>query len=425
MDDLQRDDVAKTLGIDESSRRRGFAWRWIAAATVVLAAVVSGWYAFLALTDGGATRYATVGVERGDLEVTVTATGTLEPLNDVDISSELSGIVRKVLVDYNDSVRAGQVLAELDTDKLKADVAHERATLASSKARVKEAEASAAQAQLDFERYRRLASTKTASEQKYEEAKATYERGVAAVESAEADVAVAQANLELKETDLRKASICSPIDGIVLLRNVDPGQTVAATLQAPVLFRLAENLTAMELQVDVDEADVGLVDNGQTAQFAVDAYPDRAFSGIVTKVRYAPKTTEGVVTYTTHLSVDNSNLLLRPGMTATAEISVKTVKDAVLIRNEALRFAPPETQAEEQDGGLLSKILPRPPAITKPQAKNEAGTGNQRQIWILKDGEPTAVSISIGLSDGQKTEVVAGGLEPGQQVIVDVLDEGT
>jgi HlyD family secretion protein len=231
--------------------------------------------------------------------------------------------------------------------------------------------------------------------------------------------------LELKETDLKKACICSPIDGIVLRRNVDPGQTVAATLQAPVLFTLAEDLTAMELQVDVDEADVGRVDIGQTAQFTVDAYPDRTFSGTVTKVRYAPQTIEGVVTYTTHLSVDNSNLLLRPGMTATAEISAKTVKNAVLIRNEALRFAPPEPEAEEQGGGLLSRILPRPPAIKKPQPRSDAGNGNQRQIWILKDGEPAAISISVGLSDGQRTEVVAGELQPGQQVVIDVLDSGS
>jgi HlyD family secretion protein len=420
----QQDDVAKTLGIDDSTRRRGLLWRWLAAAIGVASVLTAGWYYFAA-TESSATRYVTAAVERGDLDVTVTATGTLEPINDVEISSELSGIVRKVLVDYNDRVTAGQILAELDTDKLKAEVAHANATLAASKARVKVAQAVLARTKQDFERYRRLSEANSASLQRYEEAVAANAQAAATLESTEAEVAVAEADLQLKEADLKKACICSPIDGIVLQRNVEPGQTVAATLQAPVLFTLAKDLAAMELQVDVDEADVGLVEAGQSAVFTVDAYPDRTFSAVVTKVRYAPQTTENVVTYTTHLTVDNSHLLLRPGMTATAEISVQTVKDAVLIPNEALRFAPPAPKTDSDGASLLSRILPHPPAVTRLPAGNAVGSGSQKQVWVLKDGVPAEVFVSVGLSDGERTEITDGDLQPGQEVVIDSVDSGS
>jgi HlyD family secretion protein len=420
MNASQQNDVAKTLGIDDSTRRRGLLWRWLAAAAVA-AVLTAGWY-YLAAVERGGIRYVTAAVERGDLDVTVTATGTLEPINDVEISSELSGIVRNVFVDYNDRVTAGQILAELDTDKLKAEVAHANANLAASKARVKVAQAVLARTKQEFERYRRLSEANSASLQRYEEAVAANAQAAATLETTEAEVAVAEADLQLKEADLKKACICSPIDGIVLQRNIEPGQTVAATLQAPVLFTLAKDLAAMELQVDVDEADVGLVETGQSAVFTVDAYPDRTFSAVVTKVRYAPQTTENVVTYTTHLTVDNSRLLLRPGMTATAEISVQTVKDAVLIPNEALRFAPPAPKTDSGGGSLLSRILPHPPAVTRPPAVNAAGSGNKKQVWVLKDGVPTAVAVSIGLSDGERTEITDGDLQPGQEVVIDSVD---
>lgn len=375
------DEISQTLGLERARRWRSSAWRWLVAGLLALAVVLAGWFFLLGAGDRGAPRYVTAPIERGDLHVTVTATGTLEPTNEVEISSELSGIVRKVVVDYNDRVRSGQVLAELDTDKLQAEVAHARATLAAAKARVKEAQATLAEARQDFERYGQLAKRKVEPEQKFEQAKAAFERAAASLRSAKANVAVAEADLKLRETDIEKACICSPIDGVVLKRQVDPGQTVASTLQAPVLFTVAEDLTSMELRVDVDEADVSLVEKGQSARFTVDAYPDRAFAATVTKVRYAPETTAGVVTYKTHLSVDNRDLLLRPGMTATAEIPVKTVKDALLIPNEALRFVPPEPKVEEGGRGLLGSILPHRPASNATRRPEEAGTG--RRAWVL------------------------------------------
>ncbi|MEN8196170.1 MAG: efflux RND transporter periplasmic adaptor subunit, partial [Pseudomonadota bacterium] len=362
---LSEEDVGETLGLGRSSSRNRILPRWsiFVLSGLVLAALVV-WYLSAGKDDGG-TAYVTAPVELRDLVVTVTATGTLEPTNEVEVSSELSGTIRKVFVDHNDPVDAGQILAELDTDKLEAQVTRARATLTAAKARVKEAEAVLAEARRNFQRYRELARKNVVSEHEFDVAEATFGRAAAALESAAADVEVVEADLKLRETDLEKACICSPINGVVLRRNVDPGQTIAATLQAPVLFTLAENLAAMELRVDVDEADISLVEEGQAASFTVDAYPDRIFPARITKVRFAPDTTEGVVTYETYLAVDNSELLLRPGMTATAEITVKTIKAALLVPNEALRFVPPAPDTDE-DTGLLGSILPHPPSRNGP-----------------------------------------------------------
>ena len=413
-----RDGISQTLGVDENSRRWNAATRWLAAVLLLFVAVAVGWLYLYGGGESDGLRYITAPAERGELRVTVTATGTLEPTNEVEISSELSGIIRSVLVDYNDEVKKGQALAELNTDKLEAEAARARADLAAANARVEEAQATLSEAGQNLERYQKLIERNVASEQKVDEAKAIYERAKASRDSAKADVAVAKANLKLRETDLEKACICSPINGVVLKRQVEPGQTVAATLQAPVLFTVAEDLTQMELQVDVDEADVSLVKKGQSARFTVDAYPDRDFAATITKVRYAPETTEGVVTYKAHLSVDNRDLLLRPGMTATAEISAKTVKDALLVPNEALRFVPPQPKAEEAGRGILGGVLPRMPPRETAQRPEE--TGNKRRVWLLVNGKPTAVPITIGLSDGQRTEVTGGDLEGGERVIVDV-----
>jgi HlyD family secretion protein len=416
---LNEEGVSETLGLGRSSSRNRILLRWsiFGLSGLVLAALVV-WYLSAGKDDGGAA-YVTAPVERRDLVVRVTATGTLEPTNEVEVSSELSGMIRKVFVDHNDPVDVGQILAELDTDKLEAQVTRARATLTAAEARVKEAEAVLAEARRNFQRYSELARKKVVSEHELDVARATYKRALASLESVTADVQVAQADLDLRETDLKKACICSPISGVVLRRNVDPGQTVAAMLQAPVLFTLAEDLTAMELRVDVDEADISLVEEGQTASFTVDAYPDRTFPARITKVRLAPDTTEGVVTYETYLAVDNSELLLRPGMTATAEITVKTIQAALLVPNEALRFVPPAPETDE-GRGLLRSILPHPPSRDSPPTNDLAGKG--KRVWVVANGELKAVEVTTGLSDGQMTEVLAGGIEPGMEAVTDLRE---
>ncbi|MCB1550317.1 MAG: efflux RND transporter periplasmic adaptor subunit [Hyphomicrobiaceae bacterium] len=368
-------------------------------------------------------RYVTEAAAKGSFTIIVTATGSVQPITKVDVSSELSGTIREVLVDFNSQVVVGQVLALLDTDKLKATVESSRARLAAAKARVIDAQATVREKERAYVRKRDLAQKQFSSTQDLDLAKAAYDRSIAALASTKADVAVAEAELRLNETNLAKARIVSPIKGIVLKRNVDPGQTVASSLQAPVLFTIAEDLTKMEVQVDVDEADVGKVKVGDPATFTVDAYPERKFPARIRDLRYASETVQGVVTYKAVLSVDNAELLLRPGMTATAEIRVREVKDALLVPNTALRFVLPNQSNKRSSGGLLRRILPGPPRF-RPATKQD-DKGVTRRLYVLRDGEPTPVSVQIGASDGRRTEIASGGLKAGDLVVVDTTTSKT
>ncbi|MGD8385445.1 MAG: efflux RND transporter periplasmic adaptor subunit [Lysobacterales bacterium] len=418
-------DLTRDLGLDHATRRgRKRRWLFVGGVAVILALVMFSW---LKKDNTGAVQYRTEPARRGDLTVTVTATGTLEPTNQVDVGSELSGIVDAVYVDYNDSVKVGQDLAKLDTSKLDAQVLQSKAALSAAKAKVVEAKATVLETKLNYDRCASLAKTQMCSSQDLDTARAAHARAQAAEASAKAAVSQAQATLDAIQTDLSKAVIRSPINGIVLKRSIEPGQTVAASLQAPVLFTLAEDLTKMQLHVDVDEADVGQVKAGQAATFTVDAYPDRTFPARITQVRYGAQTVQGVVTYETILDVDNTDLSLRPGMTATADIVVNKVQDAVLIPNAALRFAPPmqQSQAAARSGGsLLSRLFPRHRRNSREQ--RETGTGNnaQKRVWTLKGNEPVALMITTGASDGVMTQVTGGAVEAGTPLVVDMSGRG-
>jgi HlyD family secretion protein len=392
--------------------------RWLLTAIPVL--LLAG-AALLWLLPGeeSAVRYETAVVQQGDLTVTVTATGTLEPVNQVDVGSELSGIIKTVLVDFNDKVQRDQVLAVLDTDRLQAQVLESRASLQSSEAKVKEAQATVQETRLAFERCEKLAERQLCATGDLDAARAAYARAQAAEASAQAQVAEARATLDGKETELAKAEIRSPIDGLVLLRQIEPGQTVAASLQAPILFTLAEDLAQMELHVAVDEADVGRIGEGQAAVFTVDAWPERNFPANITQVRFAPRTVEGVVTYETVLAVDNSDLALRPGMTATAVITVQELKDAVLIPNAALRFTPPANgTGQPRQRGAFGMIFPRPPMS---QRRSNVERNGAPRVWVLRAGKPEAVAVKTGASDGRFTELKSGDIKPGEQVVIDAV----
>ena len=410
-------DIESVLGIG-AQRRWGVARvaKWLVIIVAALT-VISGAAYWLLGGSQPAMSYVTEPVTNGTLIVSVTATGSVQPTNKVDISTELSGTVREVLVDYNSRVTPGQVLAELDTDRLEATVASSRARVAAAEARVAETAATIEEKQGDHERKQRLAEQQVTSVQDLAVAKAAYDRAVAAHAHALAEVKVAEADLELNETNLAKTCICSPITGIVLERNVDPGQTVAASLQAPVLFTIAEDLKQMELQVDVDEADVGKTVIGQKATFSVDAYPGRRFPAEIRDIRFASETVQGVVTYKAMLIIDNAELLLRPGMTATAEIVVREVEDALLVPNAALRFSPPSDMEDQQSVGLLRRIIPSMPRFRP--ASRPAEDGPDRTAWVLRDGVPTAVPIVVGASDGRSTEIVEGNITTDDQVIID------
>jgi HlyD family secretion protein len=284
---------------------------------------------------------------------------------------------------------------------------------------VEEAYATSVEKERDLTRKSDLSERKVVSTLDLDTARAARDRAVAALASARADVGVADAELRLNEANLAKAKIVSPINGVVLKRDVDPGQTVASSLQAPVLFSIAEDLRQMEVQVDVDEADVGKVKEGQDATFAVDAYPDRRFSARIRELRYGSEVVQGVVTYKAVLSTDNSELLLRPGMTATAEIAVQRVAQALLIPNAALRFSPPVQTEPDERGGLLQKLLPGRPRFRA--ASRREDTGTSRTVWVLRDGEPSPIVIAIGASDGKRTEVLKGGISEANAVITDTV----
>jgi HlyD family secretion protein len=278
--------IETILGAGQTTPRRWMSrWRSVTVAVLAVAAAVAAY-----LFWGGAqsaVQYITEPVTRGNLTVIVTATGSAQPTNKVEVSSELSGTIRKVLVDYNTSVKAGDVLAELDLDKLTAAAESSRAKLVAAKSRVNEASATIEEKLADYERKKLLAARQITSNQELEVSKAAHDRAVAAHANALAEVNVAEADLRINEMNLKKACICSPISGVVLERNVDPGQTVAVSLQAPVLFTIAEDLKQMEIQVDVDEADVGKTKVGQNATFTVDAYPDKRFQASVRDIRFA------------------------------------------------------------------------------------------------------------------------------------------
>ncbi|WP_417909895.1 efflux RND transporter periplasmic adaptor subunit [Candidatus Electronema sp. PJ] len=368
--------------------------------------------------------YKTEEVRSGDLTINVTATGTLQPTNQVEVGSELSGNIEEVLADFNDQVKAGQVLARLDVSKLQAQVKQTEASLQAAKAKVLTAAATiqeTASKLRQLEKIRELSGGKTPSQFDIDAAEAGAARARAEKASAEAGVAEVQAKLDMTRTDLGKAEIISPVNGIVLSRTAEKGQTVAASFSAPVLFKLAEDLTKMELHVDVDEADIGQVREGQDAKFTVDAYPDRKFSAVIRQVRFASTVTNGVVTYKTVLMVDNADLVLRPGMTATAEIVVQKAENALLVPVAALRFTPQASEKRAKKKSLLDSLMPRrlprerrmPPAAVDSKAP--------QQIWKLgKNGQPQQVPVKIGLNDGNNVQILEGEIKPGEQVITGI-----
>lgn len=410
-------DLAAVLATARQGRRRRRLLALLALAVLLLGARTL-WLRQGEQRAGPTIHYIGAAIDRSDLVVKVTATGTLQPVTQIDVGSELSGLVTEVLVDFNDTVRRDQVLARLDTQRLTATTVQARGSLAAAEARLREAEATVVETDLKANRCAKLAERQMCSKDDLDTGRAALARAVASVASAKAEVAVARAVLEEHETDLGKTVIRSPIDGIVLKRLVQRGQTVAAMMQTPLLFTLAENLTQMELQVAVDEADVGGVRGGQQASFTVDAYPNRTFPAQVTLVRYAPETKDGVVTYTTVLSVDNADLALRPGMTGTAEIVVQELHDVLTVPNAALRFAPPATAEKRESGGLLGKLMMRFPSRQVGTRPDEP-KGDQRRLWLLDGDTPRAVTVTIGPSDGQRTVVHGDDLREGLTVAVD------
>jgi len=421
-DSIQNSDISKTLGIASPHKRN----RWIKYLTgfsALIIVIIIAVYMLQSRNTSGTRLYKTEEVKIGDLTITVTATGNIEPTNQVDVGIEVSGTIKTVEADYNDEVKTGQVLARLDTSKLEAQVLQAKAVLESARTKVAKAKAEVMLTGNELDRLhnvKRLSKGKVPSRSEMDSALASMQIARAEKAGAKTAISEAVATLKLRETDLSKAVILSPVNGIVLMRSVEPGQTVVASMQTPVLFTLAENLKQMELHVDVDEADVGKVRAKQNASFVVDAYPDIKFPAQVTMVRFAPKTVEGVVTYETVLAVDNSGLSLRPGMTATADIIVKEIKNILLIPNIAFRFTPPVQQQKisKKSGGLLRMLLPL--RRSKLQKKEEKFSADRRKkrVWVLHENIPSSIYVVTGDSDGRMTEVKANNIKPGDKIII-------
>lgn len=406
----------------EAPRRVWFKRRSLWLAPGLLALAVGGYYAWQSNQQRNAAPvYVTEPASRGNLTLTVTANGTLQPTRSVNIGSELSGTVLRVLVDVNDRVKKGQVLVELDTAKLIDQVTRSRAALAAAQAQLLQAIATVKETKANLTRLEevaRLSGGKVPSATELDAARAGQERASAGEASARASVDSAKAALATDETNLSKASIRSPIDGVVLTRSVDPGNAVAASLQAVTLFTIAEDLTQLQLRVNVDEADVGRVKVGQQASFTVSAFASRRFPATITRVSYGSTITDNVVTYVTQMDVTNTDLSLRPGMTATSSITAVERKDVLLVPNTALRFAPATSAASDAkpSGNIMGSMMPRMPR-TGPR---KSATGGQvRQVWVLRDSAPVAVSVTPGISDGRMTEITAGDLTEGMPVITE------
>ncbi len=387
--------------------------------------------------------YATREARNGDLTVTVSATGNLKPINQVDVGSEQSGKITAIYVDVNDRVTKGQKLAELDTRRLVDSVNQTRAQVSSAQASVAQAQAQAALAKATLDRQLnvyRLSGGRVPAKTELDSARATYESALATLRSAQAQVKVSRAGLATAQTNLSIAQIVSPVTGVVLSRDIEPGQTVAASFNAPVLFTIAEDLTKMEVEVSVDEADVGQVKEGQTANFSVDAFPGRTFPANVTRVNVGSNssssssssssttttssTTGTVVAYTAVLSVDNRGETLRPGMTATADIVTQELHDVLLVPNSALRFKP---SSGNKGGGITSQIVPGPRRFRQGgnQRQVSFGIGSSQTVYVVDaDGNPKAVNVTVGASDGARTVITGGDLKPGMKVITGQLASG-
>jgi HlyD family secretion protein len=353
--------------------------------------------------NGGAANYQTATVTRGAITQAVTATGTLNPVVNVQVGSQVSGNIQKLFADFNSQVKAGQVVAQIDPALFQAAVTQAEGDLASAQAALELAKLNATRTQDLFAR-------KTSSQ-------ADLDQAVANLHQAEASVKIKQGALDKAKADLEHCAITSPIDGTVISRNVDVGQTVAASLQAPVIFQIANDLTKMQIDANVAEADVGVLEVGQNVDFTVDAFPTRTFHGKVVQVRNAPITVQNVVTYDTVIGVSNPDLKLKPGMTANVSIIVAQKDNVLQIKNAALRYRPSEggpieiSSAKAASGGSPS----RAPGGAQRGAGGERRTSD-RTVYVLSGSRPQAVQIKTGISDGVVTEVVEG-LKEGDRVV--------
>jgi HlyD family secretion protein len=378
---------------------------WIGAALLICAAIVG---LFVRRAKAGPqVQYDTADVDRGTIAAKITATGSLAALLTVQVGSQVSGRVQKLYVDYNSPVKKGQPVASLDPLLFDAAVKQTTAMLLSAKSTLGKDQAQLVNAKLIFDRTQKLMNEKIVAQSDLDTAQANYDAAKAQVDADQSNLQSAQAALDQAQVNRDYTTIVSPIDGTVIARDVDVGQTVAASFQAPTLFVIAQDLRRMQVDTNVGEADVGRLREGMSASFTVDAYPNKPFVGRLRQIRNASQTLQNVVTYDAVIDVENPKLQLKPGMTANVTFVANQKDNVVRLRNAALRFQP--------DPQLLRRIgitPPAPPTTTPPP--------NHATVWVLRNGKPILVDVILGVTDGTWTELVSGDIQPSDKLITDM-----
>ena len=419
--------------------------RAIVAAVVVLL-VGAGVYAVVHHKKAPIKRWETSQVTRGNIVARVTATGTLSALVTVQVGSQVSGRISNIYVDFNSPVKKGQVVAKIDPQLFLAAVENGKANVAAAEGQLAQAKANAKNLDLQRMRERKLRQQNLVAQADLDSAEAAADAAAANVEAQEGQLAQARAQLHQAQVNLAYTTIVSPTDGTVISRAVDVGQTVAASFQSPILFTIAQDLTKMQVDTSVAEADVGKLKPAMTAMFTVDAYPTEKFHGTVRQIRNAPTTVQNVVTYDAVIDVDNSDLKLKPGMTANVTFVYAEKRDVLRVANAAMRFKPPADLLAAPSGGVAAAAHGAPsgasasatPSGASATPSGASGTpsganggprrrgrgpqlpSDERQIWVLRDDHPTPVVIKIGVSDGSSTEIVSGDVKEGDEAITDV-----
>jgi HlyD family secretion protein len=374
--------------------------RAVIAAVIVFVLGALG-YVIFARNDSKASQYRTAKVEKGDLYDTVSATGNINAVTTVQVGSQVSGTIQHIYADFNSRVGKGQVIAKIDPQLFEASVVQARANVANMSAALEKAKIVVGDTQRTLKRNQELIKNGYVSQADVDAAQTAYDSAVSQQKSTEAQLQQAKGALSVAETNLRYTTIHSPVEGTVISRNVDVGQTVAASFQTPTLFTIAQDLTKMQIDTNVDESDIGRTSPGQEATFTVDAYPDKEFSGKVRQVRNSPIVTQNVVTYDVVIQVDNKDLSLKPGMTANVSIRIRDFKDVVKIPNAALRYRPAGNDRGKKGG-----------------AEKEKDFRASHVYMIGKDGKPQPVPLKTGVSDGTHSVLTEGNLKPGDELIV-------
>lgn len=365
--------------------------------TLIVISVVSGFY--FVHNSQNKPKYLTSQAFKGKIVEKITASGIINPVSTTNVGTQVSGTIKEIHADFNTPVKKGQILAQIDPTLFEARVTQQQANLISAKANLAKLQATLANDRKTLERYKRLYDKDFIAKSEVDLAETIYNGDLAQVDAAKAQILQAEAGLKSAQTDLGYTRIVSPVDGVVISRNIDIGQTVAASFQTPTLFLVAQDLTKMQIYTSIAEADISKAGIGQEAEFKIDGYPDEIFSGKVVQVRNSPTSTQSVVTYDVVVSVDNKNMKLKPGMTANVTVVTSKNDDALLVPNECFRFT-----MHQGDN--------------RPKYK-------EKGLWVLKNNEPLRVEIKTGISDEDNTEIVSGDIKPGDEIITGTLDDKT